>query len=171
MSNKNKISRPGFLLSVADLEKSKAFYMNVLEQTILEEHEGGMVCFESYICLQKNYAGIIEGSAIFAPRPTGAKIEMKTKPNNCQIGIEVEDVEHWAAKIKAVDGIELLHDIAEYNWGQRVFRFYDYDGHIIEIGEDLKVVVKRLHTQGFTVEQIVDKMGFPLEYVKQLLHT
>jgi len=52
-----------------------------------------------------------------------------------------------------------------------VLRFYDYDGHIIEIGEDLKVVAKRFQAQGLTVEEIAEKLELPLEYVKQLLHT
>ena len=31
--------------------------------------------------------------------------------------------------------VELIHPIERQAWGQRVFRFYDPDGHAIEIGE------------------------------------
>jgi len=168
----SRISREaGLLLAVSDFEKSKAFYETVMEQKIMEESEGFMVYYESGIALQKDYVGILEGSDVFAPHPTGAKIQLKQKSNSYQVGFEVEDLDDWVAKIKATEGIELLHDVAEYHWGQRVIRFYDYDGHIIELGEDLKIVAKRLQAQGLTVEQVAEKMTYPVEYVKQLLHT
>jgi uncharacterized glyoxalase superfamily protein PhnB len=33
--------------------------------------------------------------------------------------------------------VNLIHPIETQAWGQRVFRFYDPDGHAIEIGEPL----------------------------------
>jgi len=169
MNSNNKISKPGFLLSVSDMKRAKDFYVNVMEQKVLEEAGDDMVCFESMIALQRGYAGIVEGSSYFAPRPTGAKIEMKSKPNNFQIAFEVEDLEYWVVKIKAVEGIEILHDVAEYHWGQHVFRFYDFDGHIIEIGEDLKIVAKRFWAQGLSVEEIARRFEASVEYVQHLL--
>ena len=165
------ISEAGFLLAVSDFEKSKAFYETVLEQKVMQE-DSNMVYYESGVALQGGFAEIIAGGKDFAPRPTGAKIEVKPKSNSCQIGFEVEDLDYWVAKIKATEGIEVLHDVAEYNWGQRAFRFYDYDGHLIELGEDLKIVARRFQTQGFTEEQIASKMDFlPLEHLRQLLDT
>ncbi|GKS55848.1 hypothetical protein [Enterococcus mundtii] len=29
--------------------------------------------------------------------------------------------------------IEVIHDTLTYDWGQKVFRFYDYDKHIVEV--------------------------------------
>jgi len=110
MSGNNNIGRAGFLLAVSYFERSKAFYETVLEQKVAEESEGFMVYFESGVALQRNYIGIVEGIEVFAPRPTGAKLEMKSKPNNCQVGFEVVDLDYWVAKIKAAEGIELVHD-------------------------------------------------------------
>lgn len=31
--------------------------------------------------------------------------------------------------------VELIHPIERQAWGQKVFRFYDPDGHIVEVGE------------------------------------
>ena len=36
--------------------------------------------------------------------------------------------------------IEYVHPVKEHGWGQRVVRFYDPDKHIIEVGENMKVV-------------------------------
>jgi hypothetical protein len=33
--------------------------------------------------------------------------------------------------------VELIHPILQQAWGQRVFRFYDPDRHIVEIGEPM----------------------------------
>src|SRR5690606_22458494 len=33
--------------------------------------------------------------------------------------------------------VRLIHPIERQAWGQRVFRFYDPDGHAIEVGEPL----------------------------------
>ena len=30
--------------------------------------------------------------------------------------------------------ITYVHDVVEYGWGQRVVRFYDPDGNLIEVG-------------------------------------
>ena len=40
------------------------------------------------------------------------------------------------------------------SWGQRVIRFYDLDGHIVEVGEDMKMVLKRFLASGMTMEEI-----------------
>ena len=46
----------------------------------------------------------------------------------------------------------------EHGWGQRVVRFYDPDGHIIEVGEDLKMVIRRFLAAGMTMEEVSVKM-------------
>jgi len=130
-----QISKPWTLLSISDFEKSKKFYTGILNQKILMEVEGKHLTFEDGLALQKGYEDIVSGTSDFAQEPTGATIEIATKPNNMQIAFEVDDLDAWVAKIKAQDGIEILHDVHKYLWGQRVFRFYDYDKHIIEIAE------------------------------------
>ena len=119
--------------------------------------------------MQRNYKDIIEGSKNYAPTPTGAKLEVKAKANSYQLAFEVEDIDYWQAKIRASDA-QIIHDVHEYNWGQRVIRLYDPDGHIIELGEELEVVAKRFLAQGLTEQEVSDKFRFPLEYVQQLLN-
>lgn len=50
----------------------------------------------------------------------------------------------------------------EHGWGQRVIRFYDPDGHIIEVGEDMKMVINRFLDSGMTMEEVSKKWMFPL---------
>ena len=48
---------------------------------------------------------------------------------------EDDDIDACFARIK--DRVELIHPIVKQAWGQRVFRFYDPDGHAIEVGEPM----------------------------------
>ena len=57
----------------------------------------------------------------------------------------------------------------EHRWGQRAVRFYDPNHHIIEVGEDMSMVVKRFWDGGMTAEQIAERMDVPLDYVKECL--
>lgn len=58
-----------------------------------------------------------------------------------------------------------VHPIMEHSWGQRVVRFYDPDKHIIEVGENMKVVCKRFLDSGMTPEQVAKRMDVPMKFV------
>ena len=61
--------------------------------------------------------------------------------------------------------VEYVHPVKEHAWGQRVVRFYDPDRHMIEVGEDMKVVCKRFLDSGMTVEQTAERMDVPVDAV------
>lgn len=46
----------------------------------------------------------------------------------------------------------------EHSWAQRVIRFYDLDNHIVEVGEDIKMVVNRFPTSGMIMGEVSVKM-------------
>jgi len=167
---KNKIrNKAWILLNVEDFARSRNFYETVMAQEIAGVNGDDHINYVSGLALQLDYKGIVEGADKFATTPTGAKLEMKNKANNYQIAFEVEDIDYWQAKIKA-SGVEIIHDVHEYVWGQRVIRFYDPDGHIIELGEDIVLLAKRFLAEGLTEQEIADRFGSPLEEVRQLLN-
>ena len=51
-----------------------------------------------------------------------------------------------------------MGEVIEHSWGQRVIRFYDLDEHLIEVGEDMQMVVKRFLASGMTMEEVSAKM-------------
>lgn len=61
--------------------------------------------------------------------------------------------------------MEYVHPIKEHSWGQRVVRIYDPDKHIIEVGENIKVVCKRFLDSGMTPEQAAERMDVPIKFV------
>lgn len=68
---------------------------------------------------------------------------------------------------RALDfGVSLVHDIRKFPWGQNVLRLYDPDGHVVEIGESMEFVVRRMLREGLTPEQAAQQTGFPIEYTR-----
>jgi hypothetical protein len=60
--------------------------------------------------------------------------------------------------------------VKEATWGQRFIRFYDLDEHIIEVGENLKMVVKRFLDSGMTMEEISKRMDVSIHDLETLLN-
>ena len=84
--------------------------------------------------------------------------------NNFELYFEEDDFDKFADKLKECD-IEYVHPIIEHSWGQRVVRFYDPDKHIIEVGENMKVVCKRFLDSGMTPEQVAERMNVPMKFI------
>ncbi len=59
--------------------------------------------------------------------------------------------------------------MVEHSWGQRVARFYDPDKHIIEVGENMIMVVRRFLNSGLSIEETAIRMDVPVDYVKSCL--
>ena len=74
-------------------------------------------------------------------------------------------------KLKAYSNIEYLGEVIEHSWGQRVIRFYDLDEHLIEVGEDMQMVVKRFLASGMTMEEVSVKMDVSIEDLTKLLNS
>lgn len=61
--------------------------------------------------------------------------------------------------------MEYVHPIKDHSWGQRVVRIYDPDKHIIEIGENIKVVCRRFLDGGIAPEQVAERMDVPIKLI------
>ena len=144
----------GCLLAVKDMEVSKRFYQEVLDQKMIMDI-GIHVSFEGF-SLQQGYAelvGISEESVI-------------TKSHNFQLYFEVENLEEIFERLKSMEEIEWVHEIKEYPWGQRDIRIYDPDMHIVEIAESMECVIKRFLSQGMSVEEVSERTMYPVEVLK-----
>lgn len=145
----------GCLLAVKDISVSKKFYENVLHQNAVMDI-GAHVTFEGF-SLQQGYAELI---GVPADR-------VKEQSHNFQIYFEVEDLDKVYAELKCISGLQWVHEIKEYPWGQRDIRLYDPDMHIVELAEDMGKVIKRFLNQGLSVDEVAKRTLFPLEVVKQ----
>lgn len=143
-----------FMLVVKDLEKSKAFYREVLGLRTLTDL-GIHAVLTGGLALQteESWKGFTEK-------------EISYQANDTEVYFEEDDFDSFINKLKSIETIEYIHPIMEHVWGQRVVRFYDPDYHIIEVGENMKFVCKRYLDKGMTIEEIAQKMGVPIKAVK-----
>lgn len=150
-----KFSNP--LIAVADLDRSKAFYKEVLGLSVILDF-GANVTLESGLCLQTldTWQAFIGTDQItFSSR-------------SFELYFVEEDFDGFLQTLSRFE-LRYVHPLKEHRWGQRVVRFYDPDGHIIEVGESLADVCRRFLAQGLTGEEIAVRMDIPLSYVSDLL--
>ena len=88
--------------------------------------------------------------------------------NDMEIYFEEDHFDRFAEKLKECD-VTYVHPVKEHSWGQRVVRFYDPDKHIIEVGENIKVVCNRFLESGMTPEQVAERMDVPLRFVEDCM--
>ncbi|MDF2566503.1 MAG: glyoxalase, partial [Massilibacillus sp.] len=62
-----------------------------------------------------------------------------------------------------------VHDMIEQPWGQRVFRIYDPDKHMVELGEPMTAVIKRYLNQGMTLIEVAKRTSMPVEFVQTMV--
>ena len=144
------------LLVVSNMEKAVTFYEEVIGDRVAMSF-GENVQFEGGFALQE----INKWKAMIH------KNTVRRKSNDAELYFEEEDFDDFLEYLKEFPEIQYVHPVEEAPWGQRVIRFYDPDFHIIEVGEPMDAVIKRLFASGMTVEQVSEKSQYPIEYVKR----
>jgi uncharacterized glyoxalase superfamily protein PhnB len=96
------------------------------------------------------------------------KNQTKVGNNNAEIYFESTNLESLYNQLKKED-IKIIHEIREQPWGQKVFRIYDPDKHIIEFAESMTSLVLRLHSKRSTTEEISKKTMMPPEFIKMII--
>ena len=113
---------------VRDISLSREFYRDRLGLKILEDL-GNFILFEGGFAIHegRSLEQTVWRSLSDTDEPYGRR--------NVLLYFEHDDVD--AAFQTIAPHVELIHPVERQAWGQRVFRFYDPDGHAIEIGEPL----------------------------------
>ena len=146
------------LLAVADMERSKAFYNEVLGLRVVADF-GANVTLTGGVCLQT-----LESGRQFI----GA--EQVGKPGACgELYFEEQEFEAFLRRVQAMPQVRWVHAPYTHRWGQRVARIFDPDGHILEVGEPLEAVARRFAAQGMTAGQVAERMGVPEAMVRRWL--
>lgn len=145
------------LIAVTDMARSLEFYKEVLGQEVLLDY-GGNVTLTCGIALQD-----IAGWKQFL----GTE-DVRFRGRDGELYFEEDDMDSF---LKTLEGrkIEYVHPLAVQPWGQRCVRFYDPDGHIIEVGENMVAVTKRFRDSGMSAAEIAAAMDIAEEYVQAYL--
>jgi hypothetical protein len=149
-------------LFVKDINNSKNFYINNLQQKIQFDF-GKNVIFESGLAIWE-----ISNTHII-PEKLGIHNLKDSKSNRFEMYLETDNLEEIYGQLKK-ENIVFLHEIHEEPWGQCTIRFFDPDHHLIEIGESMEVFVGKFHKQGLTPEQISARTSVSLSDVKRILN-
>ena len=145
---------------MADINASRKFYEDLFGLEVFQDY-GRNIAFTCGLALQQDFDWLVG-----LPKECVLK-----KANNAGIVFEEQDFDSFLNKLKEYPDIEYLGEVIEHSWGQRVIRFYDLDGHIIEVGEDMKMVIKRFLASGMTMEEISVKMDISIEDLTKLLNS
>jgi catechol 2,3-dioxygenase-like lactoylglutathione lyase family enzyme len=155
LGEENPVYRSCVLL-VEDIENSKHFYNSILGQKIVMDF-GRNVGFEGGLAIwERDYAL----NLIFHEKAHGIKVGA----NNGEIYFETENLDELYKRL--LEEVRVIHSIQEHPWGQRAFRIYDPDNHILEFAESMESVVLRLNKQGLSLEEIAKKSMMPMEFIR-----
>lgn len=148
------------VISVADVNTSRKFYEDLFGLEIYQDY-GIHISFTCGLSLQQNFDWLVG-----LP-----KEKIMKNSNNMEICFEEEDFDGFLNKLKKYPNIVYLGNVMEHDWGQRVVRFYDPDGYIIEVGENMKMVIHRFLASGMTMEEISVKMDASVEDLEKLMQS
>ena len=111
------------LIVVKDIEKSRKFYHDLFGIDLVLDNDGNMILTEGLVLQDEKIWKSFLGKDIVP------------KSNSCELYFEEQDIEAFARKLeKLYPDIEYVNCLMTHSWGQRVIRFYDLDGNLIEVG-------------------------------------
>lgn len=111
------------LIVVKDIEKSKQFYHDLFGLDVVLDNDGNMILTEGLVLQDKRIWSKFLGQDII-PRN-----------NSCELYFEERDIETFIEKLENLyPEVQYANRLMEHSWGQKVIRFYDLDGNLIEVG-------------------------------------
>ncbi len=120
------------LFVVKNIEASKAFYKDLFGLEVIADFGENVVLTEGLVLQeQRLWKKFIDR-------------EVSCRGNDAELYFEEENIDDFLNKLEnSPYHIEYINKCIEHDWGQKVIRIYDPDGHIIEIGEPMEMVVRR----------------------------
>ena len=111
------------LIVVKDIEKSRKFYYDLFGIDLVVDNDGNMILTEGLVLQdEKIWKSFLNRDIV-------------PKSNSCELYFEEQDIESFIKKLeKLYPSIEYVNRLMTQSWGQRVIRFYDLDGNLIEVG-------------------------------------
>ena len=111
------------LIVVKDIEKSRKFYHDLFGIDLVLDNDGNMILTEGLV---------LQDEKIWS---TFLDRDIVQKSNSCELYFEEQDIESFVEKLERLyPAVEYVNHLMTHSWGQRVIRFYDLDGNLIEVG-------------------------------------
>ncbi len=111
------------LIVVKDIERSKKFYHDLFGLDMILDNDGNMILTEGLVLQDEKIWSTFIGKEIIPQN------------NSCELYFEEKDIEGFIEKLeKKYPSIQYVNRLMTHSWGQKVIRFYDPDGNLIEVG-------------------------------------
>ena len=111
------------LIVVKDIDKSRKYYHDLFGLEMIVDNDGNMILTEGLVLQEEKYWKDFLGKEIIG------------KNNSCELYFEEYDIEAFVHKLETLyPETEHVNTLMTPRWGQRVIRFYDPDGNLIEVG-------------------------------------
>lgn len=111
------------LIVVKDIEKAIQFYHDLFGLDVLLDNDGNVIMTEGLVLQDEQiWKSFIERDITY-------------KNNACELYFEEANLEAFVEKLEQLyPSIEYVNKLMTHCWGQKVVRFYDLDGNLIEVG-------------------------------------
>lgn len=115
------------LIAVRDIKRSIEFYRELFGLEIVRDNDGNVILTEGLVLQDKAiWENFLEREIIF-------------QNHAAELYFEESDLEAFEEKLKNYrQPIQYVNQMMEHSWGQKVIRFYDPDGNLIEVGTPMK---------------------------------
>jgi catechol 2,3-dioxygenase-like lactoylglutathione lyase family enzyme len=111
------------LIVVRDIEKARQFYHDLFGLEMLTDNDGNMILTDGLVLQEEKYWKEF------------LKKDIIPQSNSCELYFEEADIEGFIEKLETLyPDIRYVNRLMTHSWGQRVVRFYDLDGNLIEVG-------------------------------------
>ena len=111
------------LIVVKDIGKAKKFYHDLFGLDVTLDNDGNMILTEGLVLqdekIWKNFTGR----------------DVIPENNSSELYFEESDIEGFIEKLERLyPDTKYVNKLMTHSWGQKVVRFYDLDGNLIEVG-------------------------------------
>mgnify|MGYP005783983353 CR=1 FL=1 len=115
------------LIVVDDIEASRRFYHDLFGLDMVLDNDGNMILTEGLVLQDKKiWEKFLEKDIV-------------SENNSCELYFEERDIEAFVQKLEELyPETKYVNRLMTHGWGQKVIRFYDPDGNLIEVGTPME---------------------------------
>lgn len=111
------------LIVVKDVERSRQFYHDLFGLDVVLDQDGNLILTEGLVLQEERIWKTFLGKDVIPEN------------NACELYFEETDLEAFVRKLETLyPSVRYVNRLMTHSWGQKVIRFYDLDGNLIEVG-------------------------------------
>ncbi len=115
------------LIVVKDIERSRRFYSDMFGLETVQDNDGNMLLTEGLALQDEKLWRSFLGKDVIP------------ESNSCELYFEERDIDAFVRRLEEVcPDVKYVNRLMTHSWGQRVVRFYDPDGNLIEVGTPME---------------------------------